>query len=76
MLGIEAVRVACFPGKMESPGSECTVILSYALWQKRFASGKQIIGNAIMLNGNSYTVVGMLPAAFRFRGVEIDIAIR
>ena len=70
--GSERRESLAFP-KDGNHGSERTVILSYALSQKRFASDKQIIGNAIMFNGNSYTVV-MLPASFR-PGVEIDIAI-
>ena len=74
MLGVEAVAGRCLLPEDGTPGSERIVVLSYALWQKRFAGDKQIIGNAITLNGDSYRVVGTLPASFRFPGVEIDIA--
>ena len=41
-------------------------MLSHELWQRRFAADPQIIGQALTLNGDSYTVVGVMPADFRF----------
>ena len=43
-----------------------TVILSYAAWQKRFAGSKDVIGQAVMLSGVPYTIVGVLPDDFHF----------
>ena len=74
MLGIEAAAGRCLLPEDGTPGSQRTVVLSYALWQKRFAGDQQIVGKSITLNGDSYTVVGALPASFRFPGVDIDIA--
>jgi len=41
-------------------------ILSHALWHSRFVSDPGLVGRAISINGNPYTVVGILPADFRF----------
>ena len=41
-------------------------ILSYGLWHSHFASDPGLIGRPITVNGNAYTVVGVLPAGFRF----------
>jgi predicted permease len=74
LLGVEAaVGRGLQPddGKPESPK---TVVLSYALWQKRFAGEPGIMGKSVLLNGESYTVVGALPATFIFPGAEMDVA--
>jgi putative ABC transport system permease protein len=40
------------------------VILSYGLWQRRFAADEKVIGRALDVNGDSYTVVGIMPSNF------------
>src|SRR5215470_6743229 len=39
-------------------------ILSYSLWQRRFAGNAGILGRSIELNGRDFTVVGVLPSNF------------
>src|SRR5205085_9276610 len=56
-----------FREEEDKPGeSGRVVILSHALWQKRFAGDANILGRAVTLNGQSYTVVGVMPASFQF----------
>ena len=47
-------------------GGTPAVILGYDLWQRRFAGSPEVIGKMIMLNGVGRTIVGVLPAGFRF----------
>ncbi|MGD0127564.1 MAG: ABC transporter permease, partial [Terriglobia bacterium] len=47
--------------------TENVAILSYALWQRRFGSDRGIIGKPVHLEGQVYTVVGVLPPQVRFR---------
>jgi putative ABC transport system permease protein len=42
------------------------IVISQELWQRRFASRSDIVGQAITLDGQPRTVVGVLPAGFRF----------
>ncbi len=49
----------------DRPGGEHVVILSDALWRGRFAADPNIAGRSIMLNGEPYEVVGVMPASFR-----------
>ena len=54
------------------PGENRVVILSYPTWRDRFGGDRDIVGKAITLDGNSYTVVGVLPADFRFGSAAAD----
>jgi len=46
------------------PGSDHVVVLSYGLWKRRFASDRGLLGRNITLNGESYSVVGVMPPTF------------
>jgi len=46
-------------------GTDAT-ILSYALWQRDFGSDRAVLGRAIQLNGQPFTVIGIMPPSFQF----------
>ena len=50
----------------DRPGGPNAVVLSYALWQRRFGGDRGIIGGAIRLGGQLWTVVGVAPQGFTF----------
>ncbi len=47
-------------------GADHEAILSYGLWQRRFSGDRGVLGKIITLNGEAYTVVGVMPEQFRF----------
>ena len=55
-----------FTAEEERPGSDRVVILSNALWQRRFGGDPGILNKTISLSGISNTVVGIMPAGFQF----------
>ncbi len=46
------------------PGNDHVVVLGYGLWQRYFAADRAIVGRDIRLNGEQYTVVGVMPPNF------------
>jgi putative ABC transport system permease protein len=48
------------------PGQDLLVVLGHGLWERRFGGDPGVIGRQIELNGLSRTVVGVMPADFRF----------
>ena len=55
------------------PGSERVVILSDSFWRARFGGDRSILGRQLRLDGNGYTVVGVLPPSFRFMDRQISL---
>jgi putative ABC transport system permease protein len=50
----------------ERPGQDQVAILSYALWQSRFAGDASIVNKSIVLDGKSYQLIGVMPKNFTF----------
>jgi len=53
-------------------GNDARVIVSHALWQRRFAGDPNVINRTIQLDGRTVTVVGVMPASFHFPDREIE----
>lgn len=63
-LGINPLRGSTFQPEHDRNGN--VVMLSHDLWQRRFSSDPNIVGKTITLNGQGYSVVGVMPATFEF----------
>ncbi|HYP26606.1 MAG TPA: ABC transporter permease [Blastocatellia bacterium] len=54
-----------FVADEEKQGNNRVVVLGHGLWQRRFGSDPEIIDKPIILNGNPYVVVGVMPPGFQ-----------
>jgi predicted permease len=66
VLGVRPERGRTFYPGEDAAGQDNYVILSHALWQRRFAGDPSIVGRSIELEGASRQVVGVMPESFRF----------
>jgi len=64
LLGVEARLGRTFLAEEDRAGGLPVVLLSYGLWQRRFAGSRDIIGKSLTLDSQPYTVVGVLPTGF------------
>ncbi len=66
LLGVSPIKGRFFEPEECTLGRDNVVIISARLWQRRFNSDPQIIGTKLLLNGKTFTVVGVMPASFDF----------
>lgn len=65
LLGTHAARGRTIATADDDAGAEPVVVMSNALWKRRFGSDSLILGRRLMLSGVQFTVVGILPPDFR-----------
>ena len=51
-------------------GAENVVLLGYGVWQNRYAGAPEVIGRAVRINGQPATIIGVMPAGFKFPSNE------
>ncbi len=66
LLGVEPIKGRTFAREEEGQGRDDVVVISERLWQRRFNSDSALIGKSLLLNGRTYTVIGVMPAKFEF----------
>jgi predicted permease len=66
VLGVAPVLGRTFFEDEGATGHDREVVLSHGLWQERFAARTDVLGQAITMNGEPYTVVGVMPGDFAF----------
>jgi len=58
-----------------APGGPPVVVLGYRFWQRQFGGDHAIVGRNLRLNGQTRTVVGVMPKRFMWRGADVYLPI-
>ena len=66
VLGVEPVLGRTFQAGEDQQGGPRVTVLTYGLWQRKFGGNPGVIGQQLTINGEGYTVIGVLPASFQF----------
>ena len=73
MLGVLPALGRDFLTEEDRPGAERVALLSHELWKRGFGANPNLAGMTAALDGDLYTVVGVLPEGFRFAGPAMDL---
>ena len=65
VLGAESALGRTFRAEDSAPGARPTILLGWDLFQRRFGADPSIVGRQILVNGESTTVIGVMPEGFR-----------
>ncbi len=73
LLGIKPILGRVILPEEDKPEANKVVMLSYSLWQQRYGGDRGVVGRELLLNGEKYTVVGVMPAGFQFMESRIGL---
>ncbi|HEY0007020.1 MAG TPA: ABC transporter permease [Pyrinomonadaceae bacterium] len=65
LLGTKPLKGRVFLAEEDQPEAARVLILSHGLWQRSFGANPNLVGQNVSLNGESYTVVGVMPPGFK-----------
>ncbi|HET7220825.1 MAG TPA: ABC transporter permease, partial [Vicinamibacterales bacterium] len=65
VFGVRPLWGTTFGAEHDAAGGPQAAVLGHALWARLFNSDPAVIGTSILLGGNSYVVLGVMPASFR-----------
>jgi len=73
LLGAKPILGRPFSEQEDTSSAAPVTVLSYAFWRTQFGADPAIVGKSVVLDGEAYNIVGVLPAAFKFFQQKVDI---
>src|SRR3989454_3579326 len=67
VLGVKPFLGRTFLPEEETLGKDHEVVLSYGLWKRRYGGDPQLVGRTIRIDGEDFTVVGVMPRDFQWQ---------
>jgi len=73
LLGVQPARGRFFTQEDDRPGAMPTTVLTNGLWKRRYGSDPSIVGNTILLDGQKFAVIGVLPKWFDYPDKRVQL---
>jgi len=65
VMGVRPLLGRLYTEANETPGNDGVVLLSYGLWQRKFAGAADVLGKTMNLNGRGFEIIGVMPASLQ-----------
>jgi predicted permease len=74
VLGVSPLVGRTFTERDDTPGTPLTVVLAHGFWQRKFGGDPSVVGQALTMDGEQRTIVGVMPESFRFHNFrQLDV---
>ncbi|WP_348264404.1 ABC transporter permease [Telmatobacter sp. DSM 110680] len=75
LLGVNVIAGRSIQAADDQPASAAVALLGYGLWQRKYGGSQDVIGHAINLDNQSYTVIGILPKGYELLQQTPDVVL-
>ncbi|MBV8437323.1 MAG: ABC transporter permease [Silvibacterium sp.] len=76
VLGVRPILGRTFAPGEDQEGKNDILVLSYEVWREHFGSRPDVIGKKVQVEGRQHTIIGVMPAGFRFPISRVDAVYR
>jgi len=73
VVGMAPALGRSFTAEEDAPGKDHVALIGDGLWRRRFGANPQIVGRNVQLNGEPYTIIGVMPPNFNFPSPSIEV---
>jgi putative ABC transport system permease protein len=73
ILGVSPALGRTFSPDEDRPGGAPVAMLSHRRWQEHYGSDPKVLGKTVRIDGEEYTIIGVLPAGFEFLGQPVEV---
>ncbi len=75
LLGVNPIAGRAISNPDDQPASSAVALLGYGLWQRKYGASPSVIGQSLMLDGQNYTIIGVLPKGYELLQQTPDVVV-
>jgi putative ABC transport system permease protein len=73
LLGVKPEFGRTFSDAEDNPGAPAVALISHSLWERHFSSSRSVLGQSIVLDKESYSMIGVMPPGFEVVQQAADV---
>ena len=75
LLGAQPALGRNFTGDEDRPGAPLVVLLGDGYWRRRFNGSHAVLGQTVVLNGRTFSIIGVLPPSFQWGTTDLEVIV-